>query len=175
MRRVPMAIGLVTAGGAGWYFFKYLTKWERNRAFVAAAISLAVEIALIGASLFERLRRLDRSLTELRDSQKQGREPRTDVLVRIRDAAPAPRNPFAWLTADRSNVFIPVPLGAGVIMSAFAWVVEKVAHATAGSRLERGLALRLEAVAPPADGLVTRRPDPLELFTPTAGTEGRAS
>ena len=69
LRRVPLLLGLVTAIGAGWYFFKYLTKWEWNRALVAAAIFLALEIALVGASLFERMRKLDRSLTELRQSQ----------------------------------------------------------------------------------------------------------
>jgi hypothetical protein len=169
-RRIPMLIGLVTAAAAGWYFFKYLTKWEWNRALVAAAIFLALEIALVGAAMFERMRKLDRSLTELRQSQgRRAREPRADVLMRVREAAPTPRNPFAWLTPDRSNVFIPVLLGAGVIMSGIAWVVEKLARATAGPQLERGLAVRLEALAPPAGGLLARDHDPLALFTPTGG------
>lgn len=175
LRRVPLLLGLVTAIGAGWYFFKYLTKWEWNRALVAAAIFLALEIALVGASLFERMRKLDHSLTELRQAQARVREPRGDVLMRIRDAAPAPRNPFAWLTPDRSNVFIPVLLGAGVIMSGIAWLVEKVARATAGPKLEHGLALRLEALAPPRGGLLGEDHDPLALFTPTAGAVRRAS
>jgi hypothetical protein len=175
LRRIPLLLGLVTAIGAGWYFFKYLTKWEWNRALVAAAIFLALEIALVGASLFERMRKLDRSLSELRQSQPRSREPRPDLLVRIREAAPAPRNPFAWLTPDRSNVFIPVLLGAGVIMSGIAWVVEKIARATAGPQLERGLALQLEALAPPSGGLLVGEGDPLALFTPTASVAGRAS
>jgi hypothetical protein len=89
----------------------------------------------------------------------------------VREAAPEPRKPFAWLTPDRTNVFVPVLLGAGVIMSAVAWVVEKLARATAGTSMERGLALRLEPLAPPAGGLLDRSPDAYAMFAPTTGAE----
>jgi hypothetical protein len=151
-RRIAYLAAIVTAAAAGWYFFSYLEKWEWNRAIVSGVIFLAAEIAFVGALVLDRLGRLGRSIGELRE--ERAREPRPELLARVQEAAPEQRNPFAWLTSDRSNVFIPVLLGAGVIMSAFAWVVEKIARISAGPKLERGLALRLERLAPPPGGLL---------------------
>jgi hypothetical protein len=151
-RRIALLAAVVTAGAAGWYFFNYLGKWEWNRALVSGVIFLAAEIALLGGLVLERLGRVSRSLDELREERR--REPRPEVLARVQEAAPEQRNPFEWLSPDRSNVFVPVLLGAGVIMSAVAWAVEKLARMSAGPRLERGLALQLERLAPPADGLL---------------------
>jgi hypothetical protein len=171
-RRIGYLAAVVTALASGWYFFVYLTKWEWNRALVSAAIFLAVEVALFGALALDRIGRLTRTVNAMQPDRRSAvtaRVPRADVLARIRDSAPAPRKPFEWLSPDRSNVFVPVLLGAGVIISAIAWVVEKVARATAGPKLEQGLALRLEALAPPAGGLLDRGEDPYALFAP-AGT-----
>jgi hypothetical protein len=93
------------------------------------------------------------------------------VLARVREAAPEPRNPFKWLSPDRSNVFVPVLLGAGVIVSGIAWLVERIARATAGSSLERGLAVRLEPLAPPKGGLLEPRADALTYFAPAGARQ----
>ena len=66
-------------------------------------------------------------------------------------------------------MFVPVLLGAGVIVSGIAWVVERIARATAGKGMERGLALQLDAIAPPAEGLIAADSDPLSLFAPGRG------
>ena len=72
---------------------------------------------------------------------------------------------FAWLTrTDRTSVFIPVLLGAGAVLSALAWVVERVARATAGRAAEAGLARRLGLLELPADGLLDGGEDPLALL-----------
>ena len=55
------------------------------------------------------------------------------------------------------------------IVSGIAWVVERIARATAGTGMERGLALQLDSIAPPADGLIARDADPLSLFEPGRG------
>jgi hypothetical protein len=167
-RRIGYLAAVVTALASGWYFFSYLTRWEWNRALVSAAIFLAVEMALFGSLVLDRIGRLSRSIAELKPARERAvTQPRPDVLARIRDSAPEPRNPFAWLSPERSNVFVPVLLGAGVVISAIAWVVEKVARATAGPKLERGLAMQLETLAPPAGGLVERAADPFALFAPS--------
>jgi hypothetical protein len=166
-RRIRWLAVLVTAIAAGWYFFSYLTKWEWNRALVSGIIFLAAEIALFGLLLLDRVARIDRTVTELKQPRPVKPEPRPQVLARVREAGPEPRKPFAWLSPDRTNVFVPVLLGAGVIVSGIAWLVEKIARATAGSSLERGLAVRLEPLAPPAGGLLERRADALAYFAPS--------
>jgi hypothetical protein len=76
------------------------------------------------------------------------------ALHRLRESAPPPRPVFAWLAPDRTGVFLPILLGAGVLASALAWVVEGLARATARPVLEERLASRLGALALPAGGLL---------------------
>ncbi len=53
----------------------------------------------------------------------------------------------------------------GVVASGLAWLVEKLARATAGPALERGLAARLSPLAWPAGGLVPdESDDPLTIL-----------
>jgi hypothetical protein len=97
------------------------------------------------------------------------RPPDPAVLARLREAAPAPSQPFAWLTRrpDETSVFVPLLLGAGVVFSALAWAVERVARMTARPAAESSLARRLDSLALPREGLIRRdeddRPD---LFSP---------
>jgi hypothetical protein len=61
-------------------------------------------------------------------------------------------------------VFIPVLLGAGAVLSGLAWVVERVARATAGRSAETGLARDLGALDLPQGGLLDGGLDPLALL-----------
>lgn len=167
-RRIATLAAVVTGGAAGWYFFAYLTRWEWNRALVAGLIFLAMEIAIVAGVLAERLRRLSAAIDDLHH------RPDTEAhdegeLRRIQEAAPPRREPFAWLTPDRTSVFVPVLLGAGVIASGVAWTVERVARAGIGAQFERGLARRLRVLALPR-GLVDldRDHDPPILLEPQA-------
>ncbi len=78
------------------------------------------------------------------------------VVVDILRASAPRRQPFAWLDprAGRTGVFIPVLLGSGVIVSALAWVVERIAGRTAEPAMEQGLGRQLSSMAFPAGGLV---------------------
>jgi hypothetical protein len=165
-RRIAYLAAIVTIAASGYYFFVYLTRWEWNRALTSGVILLAAEIGLVGALVLDRIGRLR---TNIASSSTGRHDPRPQVLARIRESAPAPRNQFAWLRPERTNVFVPVLLGAGVIVSGIAWVVERIARATAGKGMERGLARQLESIAPPADGLIARDADPLSLFAPGRG------
>jgi hypothetical protein len=76
----------------------------------------------------------------------------------VREAAPPARPVFAWLAPDRTGVFLPILLGAGVLASALAWMVEGLARATARPVLEHRLAARLGTLALPAGGLLGPAP-----------------
>jgi hypothetical protein len=142
-RRLSYAIGFIALIAAGFYVFVYLYRWEWNRALVAGIIFLAAEIGLLCALLFERMKRLEQTI--------KNQQSTPDVLQQIQDSAPEASHPFAWLNADRDNlnVFVPVLMGAGIVISGVAWLVERVATFTAKPVLERRLALRLAPVSVP--------------------------
>jgi hypothetical protein len=158
-RRIGLAALLAVMAAAGWYVFVYLYRWEWNRAQVSAAIFIALEVGLVGWLLSDRLRRVERRLDSAALDAEQRR------LAVIRTTAPPPRTGFAWLApTDRMDVFIPVLLGAGAVLSGVAWTVERLARVTAGRRAEVGLARRLAALELPAGGLLETRADPLALL-----------
>lgn len=170
-RRIATLAALVTGGAAGWYFFAYLTRWEWNRALIAGVVFLAMEIAIVAGVVLERLRRLTIAIDDLHRKPDPG--PADDgALRRIQEGAPPRREPFAWLSPDRTSVFVPVLLGAGVIASGVAWTVERVARAGIASHFERGLARRLRVLSLP-HGLVDldRDCDPPILLAPHAPRE----
>ena len=162
-RRIGYLAALLTVAASGYYFFLYLTRWEWSHAFTAGVIFLAAEVALFGALVLDRIGSLRASMAPAPPVPAQSRG---QVLMRIRESAPAHRNHFAWLRADGTGVFVPVLLGAGVIVSGIAWLVERTARAIGGRQLEHGLAVRLHNLAPPADGLIPRDAAPFQLFTP---------
>lgn len=90
------------------------------------------------------------------------------VRARLNGSAPSPREPFAWLRREsgRLSVFVPILLGAGVVLSGAAWVVERLARFTAGPALERTLARRLDALALPPGGLLGDDGAPHDPFSP---------
>lgn len=144
------------------YFFVYLWRWEWNRALIAGVLFIAAEVAMATAVVLRRLQRISEHL----------QAPDPAVLARIRETAPPARDHFEWLApkADRFGVFVPVLIGMGVVASGLAWLVERLARATAGPALERGLAARLTPLAWPAGGLVPEQSDdPLAVLEgPTA-------
>jgi hypothetical protein len=153
------ALGVVMAA-SGWYVFVYLYRWEWNRALVSGLIFVAAEVAMLGLALAHRLGRLERHVQSLHVDE--------GVLQRVRETAPPPGRPFAWLgkASEQGNVFVPVLMGAGVVLSAVAWLVERVARATAGPTLERGLARRLTLIGLPDRGLLAGDDEVVDLFSP---------
>ena len=130
-----------------------------HRTDVVARPGAAASIAIVAWLLTDRMRRIERRLDRTDAFAVERR------LELIRSSAPAPRASFGWLTrTDRTGVFIPVLLGAGAVMSAIAWVVERLARATAGRSAERGLASKLGAIEPPAGSLLDTGHDPLALL-----------
>src|SRR4051812_16694450 len=154
-RKLGAIIGVLTLAASGGYVFVYLARWEWNRALMSGVIFLAAEIGLVAAVLAGRIKSVDQRLAVVAAEQ------RSQVLERLRESRPPARVGFSWLTStDRTNVFVPVLMGAGVLMSGIAWIVERLAKATAGPAAERGLAGRLDGMAPPAHGPPPCRPAP---------------
>jgi hypothetical protein len=186
MSRLARAVAVLVAVTCGAYTLVYLYRWEWHRAILAGVFLVVAEVALATAVLLRRLAVLDRRLTEVVEAGARPPGQQSEILVHLRDAAPEPRPPFAWLEPDRLGVFLPILLGAGVLAAAAAWVVEALARKTARPALERRLATRLEVFALPAGGLLDpgaaepirrgRRPSawPVRLGLMTLATFGGA-
>jgi hypothetical protein len=157
-------LGTATLAASGFYTFVYLYRWEWNRALISAAIFIAAEVAVMGSLLSHRLKVLAGRL-DAQEAAAAAVEGRNARLERIREAAPPPRATFAWLSRpEQLNVFVPVLMGAGVLMSGIAWLVERVARATVRPAAERGLAAQLDGLALPAHGFVAVEREPLDLL-----------
>lgn len=155
--RIAAALGGTMLFFTALYFFVYLWRWEWNRALIAGVLFVATEVAMGCAIVLSRLRRIEDRMPA----------PDPAVLARIRETAPPAHDHFEWLSpkSGRLGVFVPVLIGMGVVASGLAWLVERLARATAGPALERGLAARLTALAWPAGGLVPdKRDDPLAIL-----------
>jgi hypothetical protein len=151
-------IGLVLAV-SGVYLIVYLYRWEWNRAVISGIFFVAAELVAVAAMLFSRLARLE-------DRVGAGGAPPspTDISLPIEADVDIDReSPFAWLdpASGRLGVFVPLLMGAGVIFSAIALVVEKISGAVAQSRGTARTAV-VTGLALPAGGLVG-----------PVGTEGR--
>ena len=160
-RTLRTLLGGVTLAASGAYTFIYLYRWEWNRALMSAAIFVAAEVAVMGSLLAQRLK----AVSERLDRMESPTPAQTVRLERIRSSAPPPRPTFAWLgRPEQMNVFVPVLMGAGVLLSGIAWVVERLARATVTPVAERGLAAQLDGLALPAHGFATAERAPLDLL-----------
>ena len=147
-KRIAYAVLTVVLAASGTYMFVYLYRWEWNRTLIAGIFFVAAEIGLLGAAILERLKKMEGRL------QEQVKEP--PALAHIQDTAPEAKAGFKWLTSSEgTNVFVPVLMGAGFVVSGIAWLVERFAHATARPAMERGLAWRLAPLALPEGGFVS--------------------
>lgn len=175
-RRLSIFVAVLTMTASGWYVAVYLARWEWNRAIIAGVIFVAAEVALLGVLLIDRLVRLQRRVDQLAAPaagkgtgeypgayldaahmrRPRGSQPDPSVVARLREAAPPSRKPFAWLSDSSSqmSVFVPVLLGAGVLLSGAAWAVERAARQFGGRVLDRRLAGRLDSLALPPGGLL---------------------
>ena len=156
MRRLvlglPLAMGLV----CGAYTIVYLVRWEWNRAIIAGLFFVAVELVFVAMVVVDRLRAVEARLDDLAVRTVATDAGAGAVRDAIADAARPARDHFGWLRdqARHTNVFLPVLLGAGVLASSLAWVVERVARATLSPVRERHLADSLGVLRPPTGGFL---------------------
>jgi hypothetical protein len=142
--RLLRVVSYVVTVASGVYMLLYLVRWEWNRAMIAGLFFVAAEVALATSAVLRRLRRLERDLADL------------DVEETPRPASGMPAaRPFAWLeeAANGHGVFIPVLLGLGVVASAIAWLIERLAATTWSLGGDASAARRLGWLATTKGGL----------------------
>lgn len=172
MRKIAYVFGALAAAGAGTYLVIYLYRWQWHRAMICGVLLLIVEVMLFGLVALGRLSRIEERLRDTDRRQRELDARQEDVLTRLRQPAlehAATR--FRWLEddrADRTYVFVPVLMVAGVLLSGLAWVVQRVAGATARPA-ERRLAGRLAVLAAPDPAA----PDDLDDLPPLGARPSR--
>ncbi len=180
--RYAVLVGAVLASGA--YFFVYLFRWEWHRALVAGIVLVAAEVALAAAAILDRLRSIETRLEAGAAAPAEANDAGAGALARLHQTAPDPLTNFDWLRREDSAmpVFVPLLLGAGVVLSGAAWLVERLARATARPVLERGLAARLAPLGLPPGTLAgaaaptaARRRSRLPLVLATAAAAAVAT
>src|SRR5215218_2723188 len=126
-----------------------LNRWEWNRALFFGLIFLIAEVALGIALVLRRLSQIG-----VRP------EPDQDAIVALRNARPA-HDRFAWLQSSSRDlhVFITFLVGAGAIVSALAWCIDRIAARTTTPVAEARLARRLVVISYPRGGLLSDADD----------------
>jgi hypothetical protein len=140
-------IAYVVLLASGIYLLVYLYRWEWNRALISGLFFVAAEVALVAGAIVRRIHRLELRLDEMRPEPPAGRE---------EDEGLPGGGPFSWLgSGEGLGVFIPVLLGVGVILSALAYVVERLAAVSAGIGGNEAAVRRVRRIAPAAGALVS--------------------
>jgi hypothetical protein len=136
-------IGTLAAGLV--YMVVSLNRWEWNRALFFGLIVVIAEVGLATGLVLRKLTDVQRS-----------RQIDPAVLAVLRDSRPGSPDRFAWLkqTSGRTNVFITFLVGGGVLLSAMAWMVDRVASKTSTPQGEEQLAADLGAIRYPPGGLL---------------------
>lgn len=156
-------VGAVVLVASGVYLLVYLYRWEWNRAMISGLFFVSAEVALVGSAILRRIARLERRL------DGTGRTTATPVVERDSE-----EGPFAWLQTDGAEVFVPVLLGIGVILSAFAYVIERIAGLTAGVTGDAGASRRLRRLDSVAGGPTLGGGGAAVAFVPPAERHVRA-
>jgi hypothetical protein len=140
-----------------------LNRWEWNRALFFGLIVLIAEVGLATGLVLRRLSRM-----EYRN--------RVDPAIAqiLRETRPPSPDRFAWMRepGQELNVFITFIVGGGVLLSAIAWLVDRVASKTSASPAgEQRLVRQLEAISYPSGGLLVDDVTVLAQEVPGANDE----
>ena len=152
MRLLGWVVGVATLLATGAYLFVYIYRWEWHRALLVGVLFLAALLALATGLVLRRIGRLEQAL---RSPARPGGA--SDPVLRRLHEAPVQARPFPWLrpeSLEQTHVFIPILLGGGVVVSALAWLVERIAGSSAREGVEAELAGELEGIAYPRAPLV---------------------
>jgi hypothetical protein len=163
-RTIALTVTVLVLVVAGAYVIVDLARWEWNRAILSALIFLSALVILTTASVLHSVRRLGERLDAVDrrgGSGGGGSADRRQVAADVRatigaaNAEATANRRFEWLERppDRLGVFVPVLLGAGVVLSIIAYLVERLAGAVAGGTLDRRTTDALRVDLPIGHGL----------------------
>ena len=149
MKTVAWLAGIGTLVAAAAYMLVSLNRWEWNRALFFGLIVLIAEVGLATGLVLRRLARLEHTQRNMIDPAM------AEILRATRPPHP---DRFAWLKESAAgrgtNVFITFLVGGGVILSAGAWIVDRVASNTSTPLGEERLARELGNISYPRGGLL---------------------
>lgn len=164
MKAIGWMAGATTLLGSTVYMVISLNRWEWNRALFFGLLVVIAELALATGLILQKLSRIE------------ARTPRPDPLTLqvIRETRPPHPNRFAWLdpTASRTNVFITFLVGGGVLVSAVAWLIDRLASKTTTPVGEERLARQLGPISYPKGGLLVDDVTSLAQRVPGCDDEG---
>jgi hypothetical protein len=146
MKKIAWLAGAGTLLASAGYMIVSLNRWEWNRTLFFGHILVVAEVGLATGLVLRKLDRLERS-----------RQYDPETLAVIRNTRIPSPDRFAWLkdaANGQLNVFITFLVGGGVLLSAMAWAVDRVASATSTPTGEMRLASRLGPISYPRGGLV---------------------
>lgn len=147
MKKLVWLFGLATFLGGAVYSVVSLNRWEWSRALYFGLVMLVAEVGLATGLVLRKLAQMEGNADIERDELRS-------VLAENR----TPHHRFAWLRPEkvvsRSNVFITMLVGGGIVLSGLAWVLDKVAASTTTSLREGKLAGDLTRISYPEDGLL---------------------
>lgn len=148
MKKLAWLLLIALTVTAAVYVFRHLARWEWHRAMFAGIAMLAGELALATAIIVRTIRRTTAARGRADVNER--------VLARLQESRPPSGRVFAWLKpeTDHTNVFVSILLAGGVVVSAAAWVLDKVAKTTSTAGMESRLAAQLASLQPPPDGFV---------------------
>jgi hypothetical protein len=163
-RSTGLTLATVILAVSGIYVVVDLARWEWNRAVISALVMIAALVVLVAMVLSRQLHRIEQRLEALERSRHD--DAQTLTTVRETNGRSAIRH-FRWLErpTDRVGVFIPVLLGAGVLVSLLAYLLERVAGVLAAATLDPRTARHLSTDLPLGSGLPHTRLDPLTRAT----------
>jgi hypothetical protein len=149
-RATGFALAAVILAVSSIYVVIDLARWEWNRAVISALVMIAALIVLVAMMLFRQLHRIEQRM----DALERSGDGNTLGALRSANANAAGRH-FRWLERppDGLGVFIPVLLGAGVLMSLVAYLIERIAGLFAAATLDPRTASKLGADLPLGNGL----------------------
>jgi hypothetical protein len=142
-----------TMAYTGAYVFIDLYRWEWNRAAISGIMFVAVEVFFVSWLLTRRLRSIERDSPDRRDR----------IRSRLRQHPAKSPVTFEWVrpNTSRTYVFVPLLMGAGVLLTGLGWVVERLGAATAGAGVDSSAVTVLARLGPPPGGLLDDSGDPL--------------
>jgi hypothetical protein len=152
VRKLSWFVGAIVMTTAGLYTAVSLARWEWSRALFFGLVFIAAELTVVAGALFAKLSTIERRIesVEAASSARSGPDPHIlDALRSGRDE----HDRFPWLEVDprdvvtRTNVFITLVVGGGVLLTAGTWVIDKVASRTVDPGREAKLGQDLDAIA----------------------------
>lgn len=144
MKMVAWGAAVVTLFMSGVYTVVSLARWEWSRAVFFAIVFVAAEVLIGVAMVMARLAKVESDVSALRRP--------APVTVEALRSTRGDQQRFAWMRVDpvdvtRTNVFVTLLVGGGVLLSAGAWLIDKIATRTVDPRREALLGRQLDDIA----------------------------